>query len=322
MSYGFRVCFKITDEGSLTSDAEAIPFAVEGIPLKLSSGTAGANIGQVDRFSVSGGDFATSQLATAMAEKVRVALLHRAITRRRGIDLGQQSLRSFHMSDYGKEYIARMLKVHAVQEDHLGITIFRDDPKPKFVRLNASAIVSSPAQDLVDHLTSSIGRSRPSSAKAEVAAGLYAITHFQGRAPARFLLLFVSIEALLEPAPRSQGAQAHVQSLIQATQSADIPPDERNSIVSAISSLTSKSIGQAGRDAAAALLMGQTYEGLDPASFFSRVYRMRNDIVHRGEIRPEEVHSVLGEMDRFVSDLISHHFTSVANQGTDVLKIP
>lgn len=310
MSFGFRVCFTLNGEGSLTSEKESISFVAlkDNIPLKLSSGVAGMSLGKTDRFSISGGSFNTAENAQAAAEKVRVALLRRATAMRRGIDLGQQSLKSFRMSAHGKQYVAEMLKVHAVREDHLGITVFRDDPKPKFVRMNATGLVSSQAQALVDDLSTVVGRYKFATDESEIAAGIYAISHFVGRAPARFLLLFVSLEALFKPKLRSESAQRHVQALIEATQQAQLPTDEREAIASALTFLKSRSIAQTGRELAATLLEGQIFEGMDAATFFSHTYKMRNDIVHRGKIEASAVHSILGEFDRFVSELINRQY--------------
>jgi hypothetical protein len=310
MSFGFRVCFTVTGEGSLTSDQEFISFVAKhtGHPMKLSSGTRGINIGNTHRFSVSGGPFETAESAQVAAEHVRVALLLRATKTRRGIDLGQQSLKGFSMSAYGKQYVADLLKVPAVQEDHLGITVFRDDPKPQFVRMNMKGLVSSPAQTLVDDLSGSIGHYKFVSEKAEVAAGIYAISHFVGRAPARFLLLFVSLETLFVPPARAKDAQEHVQSLIETTQKANISSDDRDAIASALTFLKARSIAQTGRDLVTKLLAGEKYESMDPATFFTHIYKMRNNMVHQGKIDPPVIHAILGETDRFVSDLLKHHY--------------
>jgi hypothetical protein len=310
MSFGFRVCFTLTGEGSLTSDEEFISFVTKRTaqPMKLSSGTRGVSIGKTDRFSVSGGPFATAEITQVAAEQVRVALLLRATKMRCGIDLGQQSLKGFAMSAYGKQYVADLLKVSAVQEDHLGITIFPDDPRPQFLRVNMKGIASSPAQMLVEELSESIGNQKFVSEKAEVAAGIYAISHFVGHAPARFLLLFVSLETLFEPAARADDVQKHVQSLIEATQQAKISGDDRDAIASALTFLKTKSIAQTGRDLAANLLVGRKYESMDPAVFFSHIYKIRNSIVHQGKIEPHALHAILGEVDRFVADLLQHHY--------------
>ena len=309
MSFGFRVCFVHPGEGSLKSDEEFIPFVANGLglTLKFSSRTAGVNIGKTDRFSISGGSFKTAEEASSVAEHVRVGLLQRAVTTRRGIDLGQQSLKSFAISTYGKQYLADLLKVHDVQPDHLGITVFRDNPRPKFIRMNMRGVVSVPAQTFLGQLSETIGRFSFVSTKAEVAAGIYAISHFVGRDPARFLLLFVSLETLFKPHSRSRTAQDHVRSLIEATKRASIPADEREAIASALSFQKHKSIGETGRDLAARCLGGETYNGLNAAAFFKQIYNLRNDVVHRGKINPGVIHAVLGETDRFVSDLIRQH---------------
>lgn len=172
MTFGFRVCFTFVGKGSLTSEEEFILFDVNAMDmtLKLSSGTGGVNIGQNDRFSISGGAFPTAEAAQAAAEDVRIALLQLAAEIRWGIDVGQLALKSFAMSADGKQYVAGLLKVHDVQADHLGITVFRDDPKPKFVRMSATGTASITAQTIVDQLSSAVGRFKFTSQKAEIAA--------------------------------------------------------------------------------------------------------------------------------------------------------
>lgn len=276
--------------------------------MKLSSGIRDINIGKTDRFSISGGPFETAEGAQLAAEHVRVALLRRATRTRRGIDLGQQSLKGFSMSAYGKKYVADLLKIPVVQEDHLGLTVFQDDPMPQFVRMNMKGLVSSPAQTLVDELSESIGHYKFESEKAEVAAGIYMISHFVERAAARFLLLFVSLETLLVPTARAADAQDHVESLIEATRNANISSDDRQAIESALRNLKGKSIGQLSRELATKLLPGEKYESMDAAAFFMHIRKLRNDIVHRGKIDPPAIHAILGETDRFVSDLLKHHY--------------
>jgi hypothetical protein len=138
MSFRFRICFTVPGEGSLASDEEFISFVAKhiGCSMKLSSGNRGINIGKTDRFSVSGGPFETAESAQLAAEQVRVALLIRATRTRRGIDLGQQSLKRFGLFDSGKQYLADLLKVPIVKENHLGITVFQDNPMPQFFRMN------------------------------------------------------------------------------------------------------------------------------------------------------------------------------------------
>lgn len=104
MTFRFRICFTVPGNESLASDEEFISFVAKhtGYPMKFRSGTRGINIGKTDRFSVSGGPFETAESAQLAAEQVRVALLIRATRTRRGVDLGQQSLKHFRLFDSGK----------------------------------------------------------------------------------------------------------------------------------------------------------------------------------------------------------------------------
>lgn len=310
MAYRFRVCFCLVGEGGITSDAESIEFVSKalGLTLKFSSASKGVPIGKNDRFQVSGGSFTTADEALSAAQKVWTALLRRSVVMRRGLDLGQHSLKSFGMTEYGKQLIATQLKADRVEPDHLGITIYADDPTPTFVRMNVKGVVSSTVQHWADDLASSVGRYSFKSPASDTAAGIYAITHFVGRAHARFLLLFVSLEALFEPSPRSVKARAHVDSLIAATNSSDLAEDEKSAISSQLTFLRQTSIGQTGRELAKTRLTGKKYLDKDPEDFFRYAYRIRNDIVHSADIDPTALQNLLGEMDRFVSDILATEY--------------
>lgn len=307
MTYAFRVCFRLTGVGAITSTHEFIEFAssADGRSLKLSSGTRNVPIGENDRYSVSGNGFETPEAAHQAAESVRHALLLHSARTRCGLDLGQNSLRGFGISAYGKELVARELGEERVLEDHLGTTVYLLEPKPTFLRVNMTGIVSRPVDSLIADLTSTVGAVRFATSKAETAAGIYALSHFVGRAPARFLLLFIALEALFQPEARSAQAREHVDSLVKVTKEANIPQEEKQSILSTLSFLRQASIAATGRQLATAALGDRTYDNISPGAFFSKIYKVRNDLVHRGLIDAESLHVLVGEVDRFVADIVS-----------------
>ena len=313
VDYFFRVRFTVPGKGSFTSEKESISFVVTGVPgeLKLSSASDGVSIGDSDRLTISGGPFLTTDQAQRVAEHVRVALLRRAVLMRRGLDLGQLSLQSFTMSDYGKKYIAENLGVSAVQEDRLGMTVYSDNPKPRFFGINMQGHVSMPADKLVEELVGSIGRFTYHNERAEISSGIYAFSHFVGRVPARFLVLFVCLEALFDAIPRSTETQAHVQQLIKFTNESSLDGNEKEAISSALSFLKNKSIHQTGRALAAVLLPGKTYRSMSPADFYSHLYRIRNTMVHKGDIDPKQIHELIGDMDQFTSDILLIQYVEV-----------
>lgn len=310
MAYRFRVCFCEVAEGGITSDAESIEFVskVLGLTLKLSSGSKGVPIGKNNRFQVSGGPFVSADEALSAAQKVWTALLRRSVVTHRGLDLGQHTLKSYGITQYGKQFFATQMKVDRVEPDHLGITIYSDDPTPTFVRMNVKAFVSSTAQSWIDDLATSVGRYSFKSPASDTATRIYAISHFVEHPHARFLLLFVSLEALFEPTPRSKQARAHVESLISATNSSDLAEDEKSAISSQLAFLRQASIAQTGRELAITRLTGRKYLNKDPGDFFHYVYKIRNNIVHSADFDPTALQNLLGEMDRFVSDILAAEY--------------
>ncbi len=159
MEFSFRVCFRFPGSGTLKSDEEFIEFVtgLDKMPLRLSSGAKGVPIGENDRFSISGHGFLSEQEAERAASAVRHALLLYSTRKQRGVDLGQDSLKSFAISQYGKELLATSLGTSRILEDHLGITVYPSAPKPTFVGINMSGTVTSRVSYLIDELTETIG---------------------------------------------------------------------------------------------------------------------------------------------------------------------
>jgi hypothetical protein len=307
MSYGVRVCFRLSGQGQLTSEQEFIESRAisDNLPLKLSAGVRGDRLGKSERFSVSSESFLSVDEAQTAGESIRQALLLLSVQNRRGIDLGQNDTRRFMLYPYGKQMLATNLGVQAVTEDHLGVTVYSLNPKPMFLQLNMNGIISRTAQSFMDNVATTVGRYRFTSTKAVTAAGLYALSHFTDRAPARFLLLFIALEALFRPASRSPMAQAHVDLLIALTTDSNLSEDEKSTICSGLSFQKNESIAKTGRDLAESLLPDLVYDSLSPGKFFAKIYKIRNNMVHRGEIDPESLHALVGEVDRFVADIVS-----------------
>jgi hypothetical protein len=320
MTFSFRVSFKFTGSGTLKSDNEFIQFVtkLERIPLKLSSGSKGVPIGDNNRFSISGSSFLSEHAAHKTAASVRHALLLYSARTQRGIDLGQDSLNAFAISPKGKEMLAGSLGASVIMEDHLGITVFPSEPKPTFVRMNMSGYASSQASHLTDELSQIIGVYSFKTAKAEIAAGLYSLSHFTTRTPARFLILFIALEALIQIFPRSDEVASHVDDLISYTRASKLSQTEKEAICSILNFQKSDSIAAGGRRLVNCLLKDETYDSLTPALFFAKIYRVRNNLVHRGEFDPVSMHVLIGEVDRFVANLITAH--AVITKDCEILQ--
>jgi hypothetical protein len=205
----------------------------------------------------------------------------------------------------GKQWIGQQIGAEAVLEDHLGITVFPTLPRPSFVRTNITGKVSKPAEALVEDLRSIVGQRCFLSSKAETAAAIYAFSHFVGPAPARFLMLFVALEALFKREKRSFQWRNHIEYLAAVTKASDLSSEDMQSLLSELSLLHKDSIGSTGRRFDDITLGEQLYDSLLPGPFFIKIYKVRNNLVHRGRIEPETMHVLVGEVDRFVADIVS-----------------
>lgn len=309
MAYKFRLCFLLSGEGTFTGDHEQLEFSTgqSAKPFKLTALDGEKTMKSSSRFSLSGGPFETTDEAMASAEAARTALLMWASRNRVGVNVGQHSIRGFALSDYGRQMFSEQIG-SPVLEDHLGITIFEAEPTPRFLRFHAKGVVGKSTEAFIENIVDSYGKLSFSSPKAELAAELYAASHFESSPSARFLALFMSLEVLMAPLPRSELAQRHIERIVEATKSADIPADDKQSLVGALAWLKNQSIAQTGRRMANELLGNNIYHSLRSDDFFTKLYRTRNDLVHRGVVDGKELHVLVGEADRFISDMLQRHF--------------
>ena len=117
----------------------------------------------------------------------------------------------------------------------------------------------------------------------------------------------MAVESLLELEFRPEAAQQHVEALISYTSAAtELTSDDKSSIVGSLRWLMKESIGQAGRKLARTL-GDRRYVDKKPADFFTYAYSMRSRLVHGHSPRPSdsEIGSLVGDMERYVSDLLS-----------------
>jgi hypothetical protein len=194
-----------------------------------------------------------------------------------------------------------------VLNDVHGLMTFECEPQPRFLRLGpVIAMVSSPHQRLTEAMEAATRLNATITSRELLAYDLYAASFSESNADARFVMLMMAIETLIEPQPRSEEARAVVDTLIQATRSSSLPAGEVASIEGALDWLHSESISRAGRRLASRL-GDRTYQGDTPARFFTRCYDLRSRLVHGAEPRPTraEVGGLAAGLEHFVGDLIS-----------------
>ena len=308
MNYKYRVCFQLAAEGPFTEEETFLEFKSNqtGENFKLSALNKEKKFNSSNRFSVIGGPYNTVEKAQDSAEKVKIAVLYYATKQRVGIDLGKYALPGGLTKD-GREMLSQQHGT-PVLDDKLGITIFEAEPKPLFYSLHAKGASRRSIDSFIDTLKQIPDTFNFKSPRAELAVELYSMSHFESTSSARFLTLFMRLEALFYPLPKSEEACLHVDSLIQATNNAEIPDEDKKLLIDELSWRKKESIAQTGKRMARELLAEKEYFSMTAEKFFKKIYKTRNDLVHRGIVNRPELHSMLGEVDRYVSDILQKQF--------------
>ena len=149
------------------------------------------------------------------------------------------------------------------------------------------------------------------SEREQTAFGLYSGSMFVASlADARFLMLMMAMETLIEQEPRSDAAVAHVDRLIEQTRESGLPSPEITSLRSSLEYLRRESISAAGRRLAQERLAGRTYGDPvkeSPSKFFTGCYELRSRLVHGYHPRPtfNEVNGHVAGLELMVSDLLA-----------------
>src|SRR4051794_12361911 len=161
-----------------------------------------------------------------------------------------------------------------VANDEHGLMAFECEPRPRFISGSASLTVLRSGDALLTRIGDARAAAAPFSAQERVAYELFSASFALSAADARFVMLMMAVETLIDVAAREAPVRAHVESLIARTQSADIPHREKKSIVQSLQGLTNESISQGGRKLAATL-GDRSYGGQTPQKFFTGCYALR-----------------------------------------------
>ena len=279
------------------------PTAEGGVSVILQSAIDGTEIRGADRLLLKGEGYDSRQSAEEGAAAWRSRLIAGFASIGMGVDLGTRAPGS-GITDFGKEHLARQFGVERVLNDEHGTMIYECDPPPKFASFSGQAIVGKPGPSLIDFLKTA-GECSVTS-RQEAAFELYGASFFVDNADARFTLLMMAVETLVEQKGRSEEAQTHVDQLIELTRDSQLSPSEIKSMVSALEWLLLESIGQAGRRLVG-VLTSKTYSGMSASRFFTDCYETRSALVHGQTPRPSrsEVDQRAASLETLVGDLLA-----------------
>lgn len=308
MSVCFRTRFALGDAVKLTSpDAELVLTDDDDLPEVVTLKPWGnvATLSLARQLILCGTGYESEERASDAASRWN-AHLQAALARCEiGVDFGDRAAKSA-LTEYG--LAAAAVQVGRVLHDVHGTMVFAREPTPKFLGIGpASLILGKPADRLVRAIRLARQLGVALSPKEQVAYDLYAASFFFHPSPdARFTLLMMALEVLIDQRERASEVIAHVEVLINATRDSQLPQNEIRSITDSLTWLRKESIGQAGRRLACELGERQ-YIDKAAVPFFTDCYELRSALVHGHHPRPTrgEVDRHAAALDTFVSHLLS-----------------
>ena len=285
------------------------------VRISLKSTTPDQPLKESQHFVLVGKGYATASEAKSAGESYGVVFMVALARVRVGADFGSRATKG-SFTDEGLKWLEQQHGERILNDEHC-LMVFAAEPKPRFVRFKAN-MLRGISREAFLHAFAAAEKVQPQiNDRERLAFSLFNASFFQPTADSRFLLLVMSIEAIIDPAPRSTEAQSHVMSLIAATNAASIPPEERESMLGAIRWLRKESINQAGRRIVTTRLGMRQYEGRSAPDFFSHVYQMRSNLVHGNLPYPtfEMVGAAAAPLEVFVSDLLTIPILGIPEQA-------
>ncbi len=263
---------------------------------------ATTSLAEARRVALRGEGYATEAAAVSAGQEWRARLMKAFLPLPVGADFGD---RAPHGS-FTEHGLAAYAPGQRALNDVHGLMIFECEPAPVFISMDIPAwTISSPHERLVAAMAYAIDTGGLSEAR-QVSYDLWAASFGQESAEARFALLMIALEAMIDPDPRSEQCRQHVDFLIRATKNSGLPTSEVASMVGVLNWLRNESIGQAGKNLARTLEPRQ-YNGMAPAAFFNKCYAVRSRLVHGLLPLPtlEEIGRWASPLQEFVADLLS-----------------
>jgi hypothetical protein len=201
----------------------------------------------------------------------------------------------------------RRLGQPATQE-YLGVHIYKVGERPRYVGFSATARVGRSADRLAANLASFAGLGPLTPAEAIAYELFNTAQSVSTSADARFLLLFMALEALIEQRQRPAEARRLVDEFEElARDRAELADADRRSIVGSLRWLKQESIRQAGLRFCREL--GEVeFDGWQPEALYEACYDARNGLTHPSDELPawSHVSGLLAPLHR----LVQHSFNA------------
>jgi hypothetical protein len=307
--YCFRTRLRLGNHVKFDSEANEWTLATaaeHGEAVELRSPDLDLNIGEARDLVVKGTGYQSEQEAEAAAQRWR-AFVQTAFARIGiGADFGDRAPRG-GFTPAGLKWLEDQHGGRFLNNVH-GTQVYECEPPPQFVHQEVAATVGKPEQRARDAIRAAHDLGIGMTDQEQLAYDLYSGSYFQPAADARFLMLTMALETLIDQEVLSDEVKAHVDQLIALTRGSSLRSKEIESMVGTLRWLYRESVSRAGRRLAEKLGDRLYMDGTEkPVTFFNRSYEMRSHLVHGYYPRPtrDEVDRRAANLETFVGNLLS-----------------
>lgn len=306
-NYSFRLRVEVSPFTKLGyAELAVILPGLSGSAVRLSSRKKDTPIVDSGHLVVRADGFQTEKEAEETGRRasdmLRLALAHLRI----GTDFGERAAKTI-FTKAGLDWAEKHHTGTRTLSDHHGLMTFESEPSPVFVTSKLHAVRKVQPEKFETAFGKTASVAHRLTERERIAAGIYSASMFEVNQDARFLLLFVAMEVLIDQKERNDRSKEHVARIVQLTEEADLSDEDKESMLGSLRWLGSESIRQAGRRLVTERLASEAFDNRSAVEFFDHCYQLRNRLVHGGDRYPsrEEVSHTAANLEVFVSRLIT-----------------
>lgn len=303
----FRIRFVLSKRAAIGSAEISLPLHTDeaGREVVLRATAKDKTIKDDDNLVVLGSGWDSEEAARAAADKYRDALIYSLSRTRVGSDLGDRAAKGW-LTKVALQKMTEAGERPVVNDEH-GVMVYDTDPTPLFARMgNPNLQLGARPETFAQEFTYAVSHDISLTPAERLAFEFFSASYFTNYEDARFILLFMGVEALIEQKERSPEVLRVVDRIEAEAKSApEITQEERESLLGSIRWLRVESIRQSGRKLSD-LCGGGEYSGLEAEELFLKAYDVRNRLVHGHSPPParQEVGAVAAPLEVMLSELI------------------
>ena len=307
MTHSFRLRVNRAARNTIQTDLPRIDLPSEeaGSQLSICASTPDHSIKTAQHWSLIGKGYQSEDAAFEAGTRFSDVLMVCLAKLRIGVDFGDRAPKGF-VTAYGRRLLEQQAGKRVLNDVH-GLMAYPSDPKPSFATMTADGVRGVSVESFEREFTAAFERKTTLTERERIAHLVFNSSFFQPSADARFLMLMMAVEVLIEPKRRSEAAVGYVSRFVKEISAAPLEQDEQDSLVGSLRWLKSESISQAGRRLAIERLGNKKYHEKTALDFFTRCYALRSNLVHGNVPLPTfaEVSGTVGILEEFVSDLLT-----------------